>query len=57
MRGVGWIHIQRPSFTPVVFYDPAGKTVYIPVYMLNPVIPKNPPPAYHVVLDNNMLTL
>ena len=25
MRGVRWIHIQRPIFTPVVFHDPAGK--------------------------------
>ncbi|QXJ27830.1 hypothetical protein J5U23_00698 [Saccharolobus shibatae B12] len=57
MRGVSWIHVQRPSFTPVVFYDPAGKTVYIPIYAMNPIIPKNPP-AYHVALDsNNLLTL
>ncbi|BFI76778.1 hypothetical protein [Sulfurisphaera ohwakuensis] len=56
MKGISWIHVQRPSFTPIVFLDPAGKTVYIPVYTMNPVIPKAPP-AYHVVLDNNLLTL
>jgi len=26
MRGVGWIHVQRPFFTPVVFYNAAGRT-------------------------------
>jgi hypothetical protein len=56
MRGVGWIHIQRSTFTPVVFYDPTGKILYIPINAYQPVIPKQPP-IYHVVLDNNLLTL
>jgi hypothetical protein len=55
MRGVGWIHVQRPTFTPVVFFDPIGKTIYIPLNVYHPVIPKQPP-VYHVVLDNNLLT-
>jgi len=56
MRGVGWIHVQRPVFTPVVFYDAAGRTLYIPPTAYNPVIPRQPP-IYHAVLDNNLLTL
>ncbi len=63
MRGVGWIHVQRPTFTPVVFYDPAGRMIYVPINLYHtplnayqPVIPK-PPPIYHAVLDNNLLTL
>ena len=56
MRGVGWIHIQRPTFTPVVFYDSAGKIVYMPLNAYQPTIPKQPP-VYHVILDNNLLTL
>jgi len=56
MRNVGWIRVQRPTFTPVVFYDPVGKMLYIPINAYHPVIPKSPP-IYHVVLDNNLLTL
>ncbi|ACR40777.1 hypothetical protein M164_0143 [Sulfolobus islandicus M.16.4] len=57
MRGVNWIHVQRPVFTPVVFYNP-GKPVYMPINTLNPVIPKAPP-IYHIILydNNNLLTL
>jgi len=56
MRGVGWIHVQRLTFTPVIFYDPAGRTIYIPLNAYQPVISKNPP-IYHTVLDSNLLTL
>jgi len=56
MRGVGWIHIQRPVFTPVVFYNAAGRTLYIPPSAFQPTIPQQPP-IYHAVLDNNLLTL
>jgi len=56
MRGVSWIHIQRPVFTPVVFYNAAGRTLYIPPSAFQPTIPQQPP-IYHVVLDNNLLTL
>ena len=56
MKGVGWIHVQRPVFTPVIFYDPAGRTIYMPLNAYQPVIPKAPP-IYHAVLDNNLLTL
>jgi hypothetical protein len=56
MRGVGWIHIQRPTFTPVIFFDPAKKMISIPLNAYHFVIPKQPP-IYHVVLDNNLLTL
>jgi len=56
MRGVGWFHIQRPTFTPVIFFNPVGKMIYIPLNAYHPVIPEQPP-IYHVVLDNNLLTL
>ena len=56
MRGVGWIHVQRPVFTPVVFYNAAGRTLYMPVSAFQPTIPQQPS-IYHVVLDNNLLTL
>ena len=56
MRGVGWIHVQRPVFTPVVFYNPAGKMLYMPVNAFQPTIPQQPP-IYHMVLDSNLLTL
>jgi len=38
------------------FYDPAGKTIYMPLNTYQPVIPKSPP-IYHAVLDNNLLAL
>ena len=53
--GIDWIYIQRPAFTPVVFYDNAKGAIYTPPIAYQPVIPKSPP-IPHVVVETNSLT-
>jgi hypothetical protein len=51
VRGPEWIYTQRPTFTPVVFYDSAKGTIYTPPIAFQPTIPQQPP-IHHVVLTN-----
>jgi hypothetical protein len=53
MRGVGWIHVRRPTFTARVFYSPSTNSILMSYNTHQPVSPKTPPiyfeslPAYN----------
>ncbi len=42
MRGVGWIHVRRPTFTATVFYSPSTNRISMspktpPIYLGIPI--------------------
>ncbi|ALG97188.1 hypothetical protein AVT97_gp25 [Sulfolobales Virus YNP2] len=43
MRGVGWIHVRRPTFTATVFYIPSTNRISMLPNTHQPVSPKTPP--------------